>query len=526
MYAGTSATLTGGQNGRYIVRENNSLDIYGDIIITYHQDFGDYSLNTSLGSSVKDMRGKSMSIDSYPGSLYNPNLFSPGNIDYNSGSPSLGKYKAQEQAVFFAGQLGFKDWLFLDATARNDWTSTLAFTDYKNKGFFYPSVGLTWVINESLNLPKWIDLGKVRGAWSKVGNGLPRYLSNPLNSVSRSGNISYNTTAPFNVLKPEMTTSIEMGTEWRFNNSRLEFDFTYYKTNTRNQLFSLSAPSGSKYTTYYVNAGNIENKGIEVMVSGSPVWTKNFRWKTGLNYSHNRNKVIELVEGLGYFDFGGGGSNSYSMRLEEGGSFGDLYGRMFSRDDNGNIVYDDDNIPIPDKSDLKKIGNTSPKFNLGWTNTFSYKNFSLYILIDGRFGGDVLSITEAELDKYGVSKRTGLDRDNKGVSFDGKQINDVEKFYGIVGGRDGISEYYIYDATNIRLRELSLGYSLPKQLFNNTPYIRGIDISLIGRNLFFFKNNAPYDPDGTLSVGNALQGVDVFGAPSSRNLGFNIKINF
>ncbi|MDH6358250.1 SusC/RagA family TonB-linked outer membrane protein [Parabacteroides sp. PF5-9] len=528
MYAGTTPSLAGGTNGRYLVSESNSLSLYGDAMLTYQQSFKDFTVNATIGASIKDDKGKSLGLDSRPGGLYNPNLFTVGNMDLNGGSPSMNKYHAQEQAVFFAGQVGFRDWLFLDVTARNDWTSTLAFTKYKNKGFFYPSVGLTYVINESLELPEFINLGKIRGAWSKVGNGLPRYRSNPLNSVGSGGVISYNSTAPFSELKPEMTTSIEVGTEWRLFGSRLEFDFTYYKTNTKNQLFSLSAPSGSKYTTYYMNAGNIQNQGIEIVLGGSPVWVGDFRWKTGVNFSLNRNKVKELVKELPdyYFNIGGGGSNSYTMRLEEGGSFGDFYGRTFKRDEAGTIQYDDKGLPIPEMKDLMKLGNTSPDFNLGWQNTFTYKDFSLYFLIDGRFGGEVLSLTEAELDKYGVSKITGIDRDRGGVRFDGKVFENVDAFYNKVGGRDGITEHYVYSATNIRLRELSIGYSLPRSIINSIGFIKGANISLIGRNLFFFKNDAPYDPDGSLSVGNSLQGVDVFGMPSSRSFGFNLKVNF
>lgn len=525
MYAGTDTSIAG-TNGRYITDESHDLSVYGDVMLTYQQKFKDFSVNATLGASIKDETGKNIGFDSFGGGLYNPNIFSSGNIDHNNGSPSLNKYHEQEQAVFFAGQVGFKDWLFLDVTARNDWTSTLAYTKYLNKGFFYPSAGLTWVMNEALNMPSWIDLGKIRGAWSKVGNGLPRYRSHPLNSVGRGGVISYNTTAPFDELKPEMTTSVEVGTEWRFFGSRLEFDFTYYQTRTKNQLFSLSAPSGSKYTTYYVNAGDIKNEGVEIVLGGTPVMTNDFRWKTSVNFALNRNKVVELADGLGYFSFGGGGTNSYGMRLEVGGSFGDIYGRKFLRDEQGNYQFDEEDIPMPDKSDLKKIGNTSPDFNLGWQNTFTYKGFSLYFLIDGRFGGDVISLTQAELDKYGVSKITGDKRNEGAMYFGGKEIKNISRFYTIVGGRDGITENYIYNATNIRLRELSLGYSLPAKWFVNMPVIKGADISLIGRNLFFFKNDAPYDPDGTLSVGNSLQGVDVFGMPSTRSFGFNLKVNF
>lgn len=161
------------------------------------------------------------------------------------------------------------DQLYLDVTARNDWTSTLAFTKYKNKGFFYPSVGVTWLLNETLKLPEWIDLGKIRGAWSQVGNGLSSYISHPLNSISKNGNVNFNTTAPFDELKPERTTSIEFGTEWRFFNSRLEFDFTYYKTSTKDQLFNLPAPTGSSYARYYVNAGEIQNKGVEIVLNAT-----------------------------------------------------------------------------------------------------------------------------------------------------------------------------------------------------------------------------------------------------------------
>ena len=525
MYAGTDASLAQ-TNGRYISDLSHSLSVYGDVMLTYRQTFGDVAVNASAGASIKDDSGKNIGIDSYSGGMYNPNLFSLRNIDLNNSSSSLGKSHGQSQAVFFAGQIGFKDWLFLDITARNDWTSTLAFTNYLKKGFFYPSAGLTWIMSEALSLPSWVNLGKVRAAWSQVGNGLPAYRSNPLNSVGRSGVISYNTTAPFSELKPEMTSSLEFGTEWRFFDSRLELDLTYYKTNTKNQLFSLSAPSGSKYNTYYVNAGNIENKGFEAVVSITPVLNNNFSWKTSFNGSLNRNKVLELAEGLGYFSFGGGGSNNYGMRLEVGGSFGDLYGRTFQRDESGNIMYDSEDIPIADKGDLKKIGNTSPKFNLGWANTLTWKGVTLYMLFDGRFGGDVLSLTNADLDKYGVTKATGDARKRGGVELEGKTIKNVERFYTIVGGRDGVTEYYLYDATNIRLRELSIGYALPAKWLSAVPVVRGVDVSFIGRNLFFLMNNAPYDPDGALSVGNGLQGVDAFGTPSTRSFGFNVKLTF
>ena len=514
MYAGTSPVLCGmnpagtGTNGRYIYGESSSLSSYGDVLFTYQQQFTNFSVNASVGASINDYTGNGTGFDSYPGILSVPNVFTMQNCSLNKGSLTDWKTHTQSQSVFFTGQVGFKDQIYVDVTARNDWTSTLAFTKYKNKGFFYPSVGVTWLLNETLKLPSWIDLGKIRGAWSKVGNGLNTYTSNPLNSITKSGSINFNSTAPFAELKPEMTTSIEFGTEWRFFNSRLEFDFTYYKTNTKNQLFTLDAPSGSQYARYYINAGDIQNTGVEVMLNGTPVMTKDFRWKTGVNFATNKNEAKALAgDDFGYFTFSGGESNNVWSRLEVGGSFGDIYGTTFVRDEKGNIQYepakegqkDSDRLPLVDKTNPVKLGNSTPDFNLGWSNTITWKDFSLYFLIDGRFGGEVMSLTEADLDQQGVSKATGDARDRGYVMLEGRQITDVEGFYNQVGGRAGVTEHYMYSATNIRLRELSIGYSLPQAWLAKTGVIKNAQVSLVGRNLFFFKNNAPYDPDGMLS---------------------------
>ena len=525
MYAGTDPALVG-KNGRFISDEANQLSSYGDVIFAYDQDFRNFSLHTAIGASIKDITGKNLGFDS-TSHLYHPNIFTVGNIDHSNSAPSLDKYHVQEQAIFFEGQLGFRDWLFFDVTARNDWTSTLAFTKYQDKGIFYPSVGLSWVMNEVIDFPKWITMGKVRASWAKVGNAIPPYLTHPLNSCGTSGVIDFNTKAPFSGLKPEESNSIEIGTEWRLFNNYVDLDITYYQTHTRNQLFTLPAPTGSKYTWYYVNAGDIKNEGVGVTLGANPFTSKDLSWRSAVNFSMNKNKVVHLVDGMNYFNISPiTTSNSYAMRLEEGGSYGDIYGRKFLRDNKGYLQHDDDGMPVPDRSDFKKIGNCNPDFLLSWQNTVHFKDFMLSFLIDGSFGGDVVSLTQAELDKYGVTKATGEARKRGAVNFGGKNIPNPERFYNIVGGRDGITEYYVYDATNIRLRELAIGYSLPSKWLIRQSFLKGLDISLIGRNLFFFVNKAPYDPDATLSVGNNLQGVDVFGMPTTRSLGFNLKLKF
>ncbi|MDR0961703.1 MAG: TonB-dependent receptor [Mediterranea sp.] len=365
---------------REINSQDNNLNAYSDAMLAYHQTAGDFEINATLGAAIQYARWKSMAADFHTNG------------------------RSEEQSAFLSGQLGWRKQLYLDVTGRNYWLSSLGGIRYEDREFFYPSVGLTWLLNETLNLPEWITLGKLRGAWSKVGNSLP----------------PYNITTPSGELRPERTTAIEVGTEWRLWGSRLVFDFTYYKSNTRDQLFMLPATSESPYTINYVNASNVQNQGIEIMLSGSPVMTEEFTWKTGVNFATNKNKIVELHSEPGYF------------------------------------------------------GNTSGDFNFGWNNTFNYKGFNLYFLVDGRFGG----------------------------------------------------EYYLYDATNIRLRELSWGYSLPQSLFYNAHVIKGVELSLIGRNLFFFLNKAPYDPDTILLQGNGLQDIHAFGMPSTRSLGFHLKVNF
>lgn len=525
MYVGTHHSLAGA-NGRYITYEATFLNTYADLLLTYQNRFNDnFALNASAGASITDQRTKTIRLDSRPGSLFYPNIFTVANMDLNGGYIAEENNHRQDQAVFFTGQLGFRDYLFLDVTARNDWSSTLAHTESFNRGFFYPSVGLTWVITDALKMPRWISFGKVRGSWSEVGNSLPMYVSSRQMEIGAGGSLINVKYEPFSKLKPESTKSWEFGTEWKFLDHRIDFDFTFYQTNTTNQLFTLPAQAGSGYSFYYVNAGDIRNTGIEVVLGGSPVMTNDFLWKTTFNFATNKNKVLKLAEGLSYFEFGQQGSNSYQMRLEKGGSFGDIYGVVFARDENGKIKYDKDELPMKSEGGLEKIANCTPDFNLGWANTFKYKDFSLYFLIDGRFGGDVISITQADLDEQGVSQRSGKDRDRGYVHFDGRQIKNIEKFYGRVGGRNGISEHYVYSATNIRLRELSLSYNLPSKLLNNT-FVKGCEFAFVARNLFFFKNNAPYDPDASLSTGNNLQGVDVFGMPSTRSFGLNVKLNF
>lgn len=530
MYAGTAPNLAG-NNGRYIDLNHQEMLVYGDAMAMVNKKWNDFSLNGAVGASITRTTVNSLRLDSKTASLYYPNQFTVANVIMSTSAAITEQIDQRRtlQSVFATAQLGWKESLYLDVTARNDWSSTLALTESATKGFFYPSVGLSWVINNMVEMPSWINFGKLRGSWSQVGNDIPLYVSNPVDIIGAGGKIQANDAAAFGNLKPELSSSLEFGTEWKFFDYRLDFDFTYYKTNTKNQLLRMPSSAGADYKYYYVNAGNIQNSGVELTVGVTPVMTKDFRWKSSFNFSTNKNKVKELHPDLKSFSYGDEGfSAGYMMRIVEGGSIGDIYGNKFVRGEDGKVKVDpeDKNKPLVTTGNNDKVGNSNPDCLLGWGNTFTYKNFSLYFLVDFRFGGDVLSMTQAELDLRGVSKESGEARDAGYVDLEGVHFTNPEAFYSKVGGRNCTTEYYMYDATNIRLRELSLGYTFPRELLEKTKVFQDIQLSLIGRNLFFFHKKAPFDPDAVLSTGNSNQGIDVFGMPTTRSLGFNVKFTF
>ena len=533
-YASTAPALAG-NNGRYIDSGNEQVQTYGDVIGTYKGKFSDFSLDVSLGVSISRKKANELRYDSKTASLKFANVFNIANINMNTSAYISEQIDAirEMQSLFVTTQIGFRDYLFLDVSARNDWSSTLAYTSRESRGFFYPSIGVSCLMNRVLKLPEQVTSGKVRVAWSKVGNDIPLYITNPVAHVLAGGGIQVSDAASCEEMKPEMSLSMEVGTEWKFFDSRLHIDFTYYQTHTKNQFFKLPAKDGDEYAYRYVNAGNIQNTGVELMIEGTPVEIKNFSWKTGINYAFNKNKVVRLHAELPVFQYGPYGfSSSYAMKLKKGGSFGDIYGKAFKRDTDGKILYETDGerqgLPmIEGDGNTVKVGNANPDFTLGWTNAFSWKGLELSLLVDGRYGGKVLSQTQADMDMYGVTKVTGDARDRGYVILEGEKITNVKGFYkSIVGGRAGVTEYYMYDATNFRLRELALGYTFPKRWMEATKFFRDVQLAFTARNLFFIYKEAPFDPDLILSTGNDNQAIEVYGMPTTRSMGFSLRIMF
>ena len=533
-YASTAPALCGA-NGRYIEMDYQETLIYGDVMAMGKRKWEDFALDVAIGGSINDKNVNSTRYDSKNASLKYANVFNLANIVMN-GSASIDQKidsRRQLQSVFGTAQVGYQDKVFLDLTARNDWASTLAYTSHEKSGFFYPSAGLSFLIDKWIQLPEWISFAKLRGTYSKVGNDIPQFITNSVSHITAGGELQANDAAPFKEMEPEMTHSVEVGTEWRFFQSRLGFNLTYYRTNTHNQFFKLPALAGDMYAYRYVNAGDIQNRGWELTVDATPVLTPDFTWKTSLNFSSNRNKIKELHEELKELVYGPSSfSSSYAMKLVKGGSIGDIYGKAFVRDAEGNIVYqtegDHKGLPaVEGERNTIKVGNANPRFIMGWNHTFSYKGFSLYFLLDWRYGGKILSQTQAEMDLYGVSQVTALARDRGYVTLEGQQIDNVKGFYkNIVGGRAGVTEYYMYDATNLRLREVSLNYTFPKKWMQKTKVLKDLQLAFVARNLCFLYKKAPFDPDLVLSTGNDNQGIEVFGMPTTRSLGFTVKCEF
>ena len=522
----TSPPVLVGPKGAYRYIPTDVTQTYGDLILSVNKKFSDFTLTANLGGVIQNNQSNGLNIG---GNLSQyDNLFTVRNLDVTSlDNSTQNTDRQQTQSLFATANLGYKDYLFLDVSGRNDWNSTLAYTN--NLSFFYPAAGLNLVLSQLAKMPEPISFLKIRGSVADVGSGLDQnYLTTtqyPFNG---------NTVAPtglgsLQTLKPQKSLTTELGVDSRFFNDQLSFSANVYKTNTTNQLITVNAPSSALYSTQIFNAGKVTNRGIEITMGYNAKFNQDFSWNPSVNFSANRNKVVSL---LTYTDPTTGktvkvdsvliSNSAYDERVQVGGSFGDMYLPVVQRDANGNVVTGTNGLPLRNPVE-QRVGNYNPNFNAGFENTFKYKRFSLSFLVDGRFGGQVISGTQAVLDQYGVSETTAQARDAGGVMVNGKLV-DAQAYYTNQGGRAGILGQYVYSATNVRLRELTFGYTIPGSVMNNA--VKSITIRAVARNLFFFTNKAPFDPDLAYSTDNGSQGFDMFNLPSVRSYGINLSASF
>lgn len=554
--------------GMYGWGKDHSTNFYTDALFNYHQTiFNDWSLSGSIGGSFRRSTGEHFwmrNVGAFDRDRYvdKKNLPTAINQFYPTASYATTREFSLPsdwaRSVFATAQIGWKEKAYIDASYRIDWSRAFSqFSDKVNPFYGYYSVGANVLLNELINMPKWINLIKFRSSVSEVGNSIPNFNFDAL-ATSTSGAIKAKQYASFDNPKPETVLSFEGGFDFAAFNNRLNFDFTYYNSTMFNQFLPITGSSG---TLLPINSGKIRNQGVEVTLSYNQNITKDFYWRTSFNYAFNNNKIINTYQGRSDISVTIGASGELRAIFREGGAYGDLYAKdfarynsfdqLFGRTQNGRLVKEGDirlnaeGAPSLDnvKGYTEYLGNINAKHTFGWSNNFSYKDFDFYFLLDGKIGGKVVSFTEAYLDAVGNSQRSGdarssgetikwqfadakdpnilIERDVPAVRMPDGNYAPAEAYFKTIGSNIFASQY-VYDATNIRLREMSVGYTFRNIMGNG----KSINLSLTAHNLFFVYLKAPVDPDVSLSTGNALGGVDVFNMPTARSLGMSIKFSF
>ena len=533
LYASSNATITEeSTQGHYTIAKPDETQTYADVLANINKRFGDYSLVANVGASIVNNKYEELS---YRGPIREkgiPNVFNVFDLDNAKKKARQDEWQEQTQSVFASVEVGWKSMLYLTLTGLNDSASQLA--NSSTSSFFYPSVGLSGIISEMVQMPSFIDYMKVRGSFSSVGMPYPRNLTSPTyeyNETTQSWKPK--THYPIGDLKPERTNSWELGLDMRLFKD-FNLGLSWYLANTFNQTFDPQISVSSGYTTIYLQTGYVRNTGLELSLGYGHTWNNHFRWESNFTLSHNKNKIKELVRNYVHPETGElinkdrldvGGLGKARFILKEGGTLGDLYTQSdLKRDDNGMIDIDPTGaVNIENNLPDIKLGSVFPKANLAWNNRFSWKGISLNALFTARIGGIVYSATEAAMDQYGVSERSALARDNGGVLVNGRTLVDAENYFTKIGSESGLPQYYTYSATNVRLQEASIGYTIPRKWLGN---VCDIQVSVIGRNLWMIYNKAPFDPESVATTDNYYQGIDYFMLPSTRNIGFNVKINF
>jgi TonB dependent receptor. len=502
--------------------------MYSDLMLNIDKSFGDFRLTSNIGTSFSDY---SADMYGYGGQLQLvPNMFTIGNVSPSAGVPSEGggDQAIRNVALFASVELGWKRMIYLTATGRNDWNSRLV--NSAEPSFFYPSVGLSFILSELVDMGKLVDMLKLRASYTQVGAPVSRIGMTPgtYTEEIKGGVIQPNTIYPFGEFKAERTNSYEFGFSFR-GLKGVSAEFTYYRSNTYNQTFLGDMPESSGYTKAYLQAGNVQNKGIEASLGYDRQWS-DFNFGTNLVFTTNKNEIIEMVKDYKHpalpYTFDIPEVSKGATILKVGGSINDIYANTFLKKDENGYVY----VPATGEYSVEKgdpvfLGRATPDFTLGWNLRFGWKGLSMSALINGRFGGIVTSSTQAIMDRFGVSEDSAIARDNGGVMLPGQGLVDARNYYLLTGasGSSDLMGYYTYSATNVRLQQMTLSYRLPSKLFNGT--IRGITLSLIGNNLWMIYNKAPHDPELTPSTGTYGIGNDYFMQPSLRSFGASIKLS-
>ncbi len=560
--------------GSYYWNYGKTTELYTDYMLNYNKTFGDWSVSATAGWVGHVTKGESKDYSAFEATyVYTGQDQMSTRVNYfttqagNARALSQGNSSDWNKGAVFTAQVGWKDMVYVDGSYRRDWYR--AYRQFKDRGtpedYGYFGFGANAIVSSLVKLPEWFNYLKYRASYSEVGNSIPNQVYGSYSYNNETGAIIRSNWATFKDPRPEKTASFETGIEALFLNNRLSFDFTYYNATMSNLYLTGTNAAG---LTIPMNTCKIRNQGLEATVGYDfKFGARGLRWKTSYNISYNDNKILRTA----YNDVTGeeipmkNNVDVVRVLYKEGGKFGDMYITDVKRytaataaqynqqnaaaiqagtkqavqegwyvlNAQGGLSRDDDN-PY-----AKYVGNMNANWQMGWSNTFSYKDFTLSFLINGRIGGKVLSMTESILDGYGFSERTEKARLNAEANNiiatnygnkPGMVLNDgsgrivpIEGYYSTTAGDNRINiEDYLYSGTNFRLRELSLGYTF-RNLFGQN---KNLNLSFIARNLFFIYKDAPVDPDVALSTGTSMSAFEVFNMPSARSFGFSLNVNF
>ena len=543
-YAGNK--IAGSVTGSYGVGESRFYENNFSFLFKAQQDniWGDLGASATLGGNLMDRETRGLSSSQSP--LLIPNLFDVNN-GTNKPSVSESYNHRKMNSLYGSAQLNYGGWVFLDATVRKDWTSTLS---PKNRAYVYPSVSLAWVITDMINkyssVPGWLTFAKARVSYAEVGNDMGPYqlynvytmgTDNFGNPIVNSQGTLYN-----DDVKNELIKSWEAGLDMRFFDSRVGLDISWYKTNATNQLINLPI-AAIAYSSKKVNAGNIQNSGWEAVLNVEPIRSRDFLWRSTLNFSANKNKIIDLADGVEEYSLGG--YDNLRIVAKVGGDYGDIYGSKYARveDENsphyGKLILNGDGLPTA-ASGSHYLGNQNPVAQLGWINSFTWKDLTASFQVDARIGGKMFSGTLGTMENAGTAAWTVDNREKMvvdGVVKDGDNyvVNTKEttgeKYWqtisGRAGGNLGISEENLYDATNVRLRNVSIAYSLPKRLLAGQDIFQSIKLGFSCTNVFMiYSKMRGLDPESIFATSTNAIGFEYGAAPTSRAYVFNVSFGF
>jgi len=528
------------RNGAYAEHDVFYREVNTDVLANYSTNFSDFSFDVSFGGNRLDQNASTKQSQT-------TNLAQPGIFSLNNAASSIEVFQFDSQkrinSLYGIAKFGYKDYLYIDVTGRNDWSSALA-TPFSVDGtsFFYPSVSTSLILSNLTELPEMISFAKLRASVAQVGNDTNPYQTSGafVSQTTFNGQPTFSNQdfIPNANLKPETTTSYEVGADLRFFKDRLNVDFTYYNATTEDQIISLPIAISSGYNQQVVNGGKVNTTGIEIILGGTPIKTTDFNWNTTFNFATNKSIIKDLPQDggrltLAFSRIYDSANQTVFFQVEEGGRVGDMYGTGYLKNAQGQFLITDAGKYIADNT-LKKIGNYNPDFTLGWNNNFRYKNFNASFLFDWRQGGEIVSRTSA-LGNVGGQLAETANRDvdivAQGVNQNTGLANTVavspESYYRQYYDRNH-EENNVYDASYLKLRQFSIGYTLNfKPGFIGLKDESTMDFSIIGNNLFVITENPHFDPEQLAVQGNSfVSGVEDMSYATSRSFGFKVGFNF